>query len=353
MCWRTSSGVVAQLSMSSWPASSLHSMLGGSSAGKARNWYRGLPKPRMSSASARRRARPPRPNRYPEAPSALPYSLTPIGYMHSSKRSNSATGSWRSSISSERESSSCCSSSTRSRTVAGSVARAAGGISSQPVQINARIRRRRMSVDPLTWLVLAGASRAVAADECQEHVVRVVPIAAVDGKRGPVGGRRHARRAEQVAELALRVSVLGHGDPGHARFPLVEALGGCQQTSGGSLQAPDPALEMADGAPQRPPTGTATGGGGRRPDGGRIRSAARERCVAAAVAPAREVEEEVVLLARPALPVDCQRRPVGRADSVALVVHVAPPAVRVPVLAHRDAVERTPPNRRSGRPTAP
>ena len=36
------------------------------------------------------------------------------------------------------------------------------------------------------------AARAVAADEGEEHVVRVVPVAAVDGERGPVGERRRA-----------------------------------------------------------------------------------------------------------------------------------------------------------------
>src|SRR4051812_33811353 len=192
----------------------------------------------MSSASAGRRVPPPGPNRYPKGPPALPYSLTPIGYMHSSKRSNSATGSWRSSTSSVSESSSCCSSSTRSRNVARSAARAAGGTRSSAEQVMARSRTRRISVDPLARLVLAAAAGAVAPDERQEHVVGVVPVAPVDRQGGPVGGRRRPQLAEEVAELAVRVAVLGDRHPRDARLPLVEALGCGVQAARGPLHPP-------------------------------------------------------------------------------------------------------------------
>src|SRR5262245_21471702 len=66
-----------QPSTNSSPASSLHSMLGGSSPGKARKSYCGVPNPRMSIARAGRRFEP-SPNRNPESPPHAPYWVTPI-----------------------------------------------------------------------------------------------------------------------------------------------------------------------------------------------------------------------------------------------------------------------------------
>jgi MFS family permease len=116
--WRARSSSLArpgaQLSMISCPASSLHSMLGGSSLGNARNRNCGRRwTPRMSSASAGRRARSPAPKKTPEPPAARPYCVTPIVYAHWSNRSNSPTGSRRSSTSSVSESRSCWRCSTR------------------------------------------------------------------------------------------------------------------------------------------------------------------------------------------------------------------------------------------------
>ena len=232
--------------MSSCPASSLHSILGGSSAGNARNWYCGVPKPRMSSA------RPGSPSRATPAEQESEGAVGPAVLGHADRvhalieEVELAHGllevldllgervelllqfldpvSHRGWVLRE--------------------ATATDGTSSEAVQINARVRTRRMSVDRLSWFVLAGPARAVAADQCQEHVVRVVPIAAVDCERGPEPVRGRAARAEEVAELAVRVPVLGHGHPGDARFPLVEALGGRQQAARRALQVPDPALEV-------------------------------------------------------------------------------------------------------------
>src|SRR5687767_9249632 len=125
-------------------------------------------------------------------------------------------------MSSVSDSTSCWRSSTRSlRLESASAAGAQAAIAAHAQMM--RIRAR-MSVNRLSGFVLALAARPIAADECEEHVVRVVPVGAVDVQRRSVA-RGAAELPELEAELLVGIAELGHGDPRDAGLPLVEALG--------------------------------------------------------------------------------------------------------------------------------
>src|SRR5687767_10075606 len=132
-------------------------------------------------------------------------------------------------MSSVSDSTSCWRSSTLSRSVAGRSgapppARAAGAQAAAIAHTHTRIRTSRISIDPLSRFVLTRAAGPVAADQREEHVVRVVPVAAIDVEGRPIA-HGPSRRAVEVAESLVGVAQLRYGNPRDARLPLVEALG--------------------------------------------------------------------------------------------------------------------------------
>ena len=186
-------------------------------------------------------------------------------------------------------------------------------------------------VDALPWLAsaVAFAERSVATDEGEKKVVRIVPLADVNGERRPVD-RLGSLALEEIAEPTIRVSILGHRHPREARLKLIEPLGHPIEAYGPPLELHQFPLEVPHPRPNRrcacAPFGWVSGA--RIP-----RSPGPGRSALTLVAMG-ELEKDVPRAASVA-DIDGQRRPAVKPGAIPLVVEEAEPVIAVSVLARR------------------